>query len=55
MKRKNWSTQYKLYNLNIEYIKKILLENNVKRIIEYSDYFFNSRNKENSVIIIVEL
>lgn len=45
MKRKNWSTQYKLYNLNIEYIKKILLENNVKRIIEYSDYFFNSRNK----------
>lgn len=50
-----WNTQFKLFDINIEFVRKILHEKNVKNIYTYMDYFGHFRTDENSAILVVEL
>lgn len=54
-KTNQFIVRFKLFSYSIDFIKKCILQNKVKKINDYCDYNFRTRENENSFILLVEL
>lgn len=55
LEKEEWTTQFKLFDINPKLIREYLISKKVRKIIEYRDYFFNVRENENSIIFVIEI